>query len=380
MMGSGPPVEGSDLATLRRALAGPGRPPARIPERGCYIYGAGGFGRRIARELRRLNQEVLGFIDRTGRERPSVDGLPCCHPDDLDAVAGTAYVHGMMNHAASPHPVLAWAETRGFTALCFPADLYGIPGFGIENYWLTPAQETRHHLDAIETVHDSLEDAESRAILRQLLAYRVSTDPRDHPAVDQAGTYVPDFLPLRDRPLTFVDGGAYTGDSLEVLLRQGVTVADWIAFEPDSGNMAVLRATARRHRPSVGSYTLIRAGLSDTNGVVRFVSGDGAASRITAADGRESTTEIDVVRLDDVIQRSGAIYVKLDVEGGEIAALHGMAELLSRRPTLAISLYHRPADLWEIPRVVGTLYDNPRLRLRQHGHYGFDTVLYVMPD
>lgn len=380
MVERGPsPADDAAFASLRRALAMPGRSPARIPEHGCYVYGAGGFGRRIARELQRLNRKVLGFVDRTGRERPWVEGLPCLHPDDLGDVAGTAYVHGLMNHATSPDAVIAWAESRGFASLCFPADLFAIPGFSLENYWLTPAQETRHHLDAIERVHDSLEDAESRAILRRLLVYRLSTDPRDHPVVDAAGAYAPDFLPIHGRPLTFVDGGAYTGDTLEALLARGVTVADWVAFEPDRGNMEALRATARRHRDSLGTYTLIRAGLSDTNGSVRFASGDGAASRITHADDRGLATDIDVVRLDDVIHRSDAIYVKLDIEGGEIAALHGMAQLLSRRPMLAISLYHRPADLWEIPRLIGGLYQRPRLRLRQHGHHGFDAVLYVMP-
>jgi len=378
-MWSGSPTSEPGFADLRRAFAGPDRPYTPIPERGCYVYGAGGFGRRIAQELRRLDRTVLGFIDRTGRERPSVDDLPCVHPDDLGDVAGTAYVHGIMNHAMSPQSVIAWAQIRGFAALCFPADLYGIPGFGIENYWLTPGQETRHHLDLLEIVHDRLEDTESRAILRQLLAYRVSTDPRDHPAVDVEGAYAPDFLPIRDRPLTFVDGGAYTGDTLEILMAHSVRVADWIAFEPDRGNMVALRATAHRHREAVGNYTLIRAGLADTSGSVRFVSGDGAASRITTADNQGLVTEIDVMRLDDVIHRTGAVYVKLDIEGSEIAALRGMTRILSQRPILAISLYHRPADLWEIPRIVDTLYERPRLRLRQHGHHGFDTVLYVMP-
>lgn len=377
-------VAESDFAALRRALAAAGRQGQSIPERGCYVYGAGGFGRRIARDLMRLNRTVLGFIDRSGRERRSVDGLPCHHPDELGDVGGAAYVHGLMNHTTSPQSVLAWAETRGFAALCFPADLYRIPGFTFDTYWMNPALETGTCLDELEVFHDSLDDAESRAILRDLVIYRVSTDPRDHPAVTLADAYVPDFLPIRERPLTFVDGGAFTGDTLAALLAHDVAIADWIAFEPDGANMAVLRKTADRHRDSVGSYTLIEAGLSDTGGTVRFQT-SGGASRIVPAGqllASDATAEsaIAVMRLDDVIRRSGDIYVKLDIEGAEIAALQGMRRLLSQRPTLAVSLYHRPSDLWDIPRVIGELYERPRLRLRQHGHHGFDTVLYVTPD
>ena len=57
-----------------------------------------------------------------------------------------------------------------------------------------------------------------------------------------------------------------------------------------------------------------------------------------------------------------------------------MAEHLERRPILAVSVYHRPSDLWEIPRLIAEFYPNPTFRLRQHGHHAFDTVLYVTPE
>lgn len=374
---------GTDFRAFHRDVAGRERPTSPIPEGGCYVYGAGGFGRRVARELVRLGLRVIAFIDVTARERPAVDGLPCLHPDDLGDVGEAAYVHGLMNHATSPRSVVAWAAARGFSALRFPVDLYAIPGFTLENYWLTPAQETRTNRDALAEFHDRLEDPESREALRRLVAYRLSTDPRDHPEVSVVDAYVPRFLPIFAEAVTFIDGGAYSGDTLETLLANRVAVADWIAFEPDGRNMAALRATAHRHRGSVGGYTLIQAGLSDTNGVVRFAADLGAASRIVSpgevAGADASWTRLDVVRLDDTIGRSGPLYVKLDIEGAETDALHGMRRILGLRPTMAVSLYHRPSDLWEIPRVIAALYPQPRFRLRQHGHHGFDAVLYVMP-
>jgi hypothetical protein len=56
-----------------------------------------------------------------------------------------------------------------------------------------------------------------------------------------------------------------------------------------------------------------------------------------------------------------------------------MVRALERaRPRLAISIYHRPEDLWVIPEWVGRRYD--RLYVRQHGAHGFDTVLYALPE
>ena len=72
--------------------------------------------------------------------------------------------------------------------------------------------------------------------------------------------------------------------------------------------------------------------------------------------------------------------LKLDIEGAEAAALRGMAGHLARRPLLAVSAYHRPADLWELPELIAELYPRPVLRLRQHGHHAFDTVLYATPE
>lgn len=377
-------MTGTSFAECRRQLAVSQHPFSGLG-RGCQIYGAGGFGRRIARELVRLGERVLGFIDVAARERPSVDGLPCRHPDDLgDAdVAGAVYVHGLMNHYSPSRTVADWAAARGFAQVLFPAQLFGISGFTLENYWLAPNAVTLDRLDEIEALHDGFQDEESRTLLRTLLDYRLSTDPRRHPDVAMSEAYVPSFLPIFEAPITFVDGGAYTGDTLETLLAHRVSVADWIAFEPDERNMAALIETACRLRPSIGRYTLMKAGLSNVNGAVRFVEGDGEASRVVGtqeAGADVPWTDVDVVRLDDTVHRTGDVYVKLDIEGAERDALQGMAELLARRPTIAVSVYHRPTDLWEIPRAIAALYDRPRFRLRQHGHHGFDTVLYVTPD
>src|SRR5471030_339042 len=43
------------------------------------IYGAGGFGRDVAKALLKQERTVLGFLDRNGANQ--VDGLPCRSPE-----------------------------------------------------------------------------------------------------------------------------------------------------------------------------------------------------------------------------------------------------------------------------------------------------------
>lgn len=365
-----------EFQALRRRLAD-AAPPARL-DQPCYVYGAGGFGRRIARALQDRGVAVRGFIDRRAAEIRCLDGLPCVPPDGLAPadLRGCAYVHGLMNHYAASDDVAAWAAEAGFARLVFPAALAAL-GLGIDQYWLAAPGATLAALDRIEALHGRLADAESRSLLRAILAYRLETDPRRHPPVEAGSIYRPDFLDLGREPITFVDCGAFTGDSLSALVEAGIAVADWLAFEPDPANMRALAETARRHNAVLGSYSLIRAGLSDEAGTAAFHAGEGAASHL--AESGEGP-RIDLVRLDDVARRAGRLYIKLDIEGAEAAALRGMAAHLARRPLLAVSAYHRPADLWELPELIAELYPRPVLRLRQHGHHAFDTVLYATPD
>ncbi|MFV0280216.1 MAG: FkbM family methyltransferase [Rhodoblastus sp.] len=348
--------------------------------RGVWIYGAGGFGRSLGRALAGAGLPLLGFIDRKSEGAMQVDGRPCIHPERLaDAdCEGAFYLHGLLNHYFSSRDIVDWAATRPFAGLLFASDLYRSPAFSVCNYWFDNPERTLGEAGLIRQAFEALDDEESRALMRDLLAYRLHNDPRRHPRVDKAGMYVPDFLPLRAAPLTFVDGGAYNGDTLEDLLRAGVKIADWIAFEPDSANLEALRATAARRADEIGAYSLFPFGLSDRNGLVGFASDGGEASHVVdnPGPGFKGAT-IAVARLDDVVKRSQPAYVKLDIEGAEPAALRGMERFLSEGNMFALSVYHRPDHLWTIPLWLRKKLPNARLRLRQHGHHAFDTVLYA---
>jgi hypothetical protein len=117
--------------------------------------------------------------------------------------------------------------------------------------------------------------------------------------------------------------------------------------------------------------------LGDEPGRARFTDTGDEAAAVAGTGARE----IEVVPLDQAIAPDGPLpFVKLDVEGSEAAALRGAQRLLERaRPMLAISVYHRPDDPWEIPRHLASLDLGYRLILRTHGWDGMDLVLYALP-
>ena len=49
-------------------------------------------------------------------------------------------------------------------------------------------------------------------------------------------------------------------------------------------------------------------------------------------------------------------YIKMNIEGAELDALKGAKQAIIRcKPKLAISAYHRPSDLWQVPELIGSL-------------------------
>ena len=75
-------------------------------------------------------------------------------------------------------------------------------------------------------------------------------------------------------------------------------------------------------------------------------------------------------------------FIKMNIEGAELDALRGSSTVIERwGPTLAISAYHRPSDLWQIPFLVNELRDDYKLFMRQHDGGVIETVLYaIVPD
>ena len=69
----------------------------------------------------------------------------------------------------------------------------------------------------------------------------------------------------------------------------------------------------------------------------------------------------------------------MDVEGSEYNALLGAEKTIAaHKPTLAISVYHKPQDIWEIPALILKLNPDYRFYL---GHYSIargETVLYAL--
>ena len=370
------------MQTLKRELVDftMRRSPAYLRQRladGCYIYGAGGYGRRILALLQQAGFECRGVIDQkfdsgTG----DVEGIPAINPSQLTPlqVQGRCLVIGIHNERVNIEEILASMSKFGFTEILWNADLPDALGSEADNYWLTNRQFSIEHFEDFAVACAKLVDEESRDIFCSILRYRVTGEVSPRIKADIMGQYYPRDILIFDTPVNFIDGGGYIGDTYRHLSQQ-FDIAHWVAFEPDPKNFTKLvQATRNLRIPSV----LFPCGLSDRLAHVPFMTDQGAASH-AAAEAGGCAVSLTCLALDDVMHGYKPDYIKLDIEGAEIAALFGMRGTIeASRPCLAVSAYHQPDHLALVIETLAVLAPYAKLHIRQHGENAFDTVVYAV--
>lgn len=93
-----------------------------------------------------------------------------------------------------------------------------------------------------------------------------------------------------------------------------------------------------------------------------------------------SMMNVTAMPLDPILPSTKVDMVTLDIEGAETEALLGMSKIIStHRPSLAVSVYHLPDDLWRIPILLSSLCPDYNFYLGHHSFSVFDTVFYASP-
>jgi FkbM family methyltransferase len=343
---------------------------------GCVCYGAGGKGRQVSEMLQSAGVPVLGFIDREPRE--AIRGIPVYGLQDSIvaefAAAGRLAVVSVFNHLVSAHPIRDSLANAGFQRIVGFGELcqtIPVP----DTYWLAEIKQMLPHVADSEWLRGRLADNESRKLLSACLDARTAADATLLPPPSVSDQYYPEDIPLPRHNVHFVDVGAYHGETIAGLIATGFELTEVTAFEPDHANFRQLVRAASGLSSDIRTY-LYPCGLSDSQRFVRF-DARGEASDLGVDIGKETAM---LVALDQVMPRGNPSYVKFDIEGGEAAALGGARDTIRRsRPALAVAVYHRPADLWQLPRMIDDLLPDSHFFLRLHGHHGFDLVLYAVP-
>lgn len=160
-----------------------------------------------------------------------------------------------------------------------------------------------------------------------------------------------------------VDVGAYSGDTVKEMKRYFQALRRVIAIEPDRRNFKKLQKYADvcdGVKPE-----LINAAAHSSIGVGVLSESGNRNSTVTATASHEhKEVDVPLVSIDSL--GISPDFIKYDVEGAEYEALLGSkSTIISSKPTLLVSLYHKSCDLFELPLLIKEMIPEAKLYLRR---------------
>lgn len=237
-------------------------------------------------------------------------------------------------------------------------------------YFNNILEETVNNYEQIIDLLNNLNDNLSKKIVMQHLIFRLTFDATAFLAINDNFDEQYFDIEIDDKNEIFVDGGCFDGQTTEFLLNKCTNIKKIYCFEPDFNNYKCI-IDKFYYNDNLFVHNL---GLWDQKTQKYFLSTSNEVSRIV------DKSDIKIVL--DTIDRiaSDATFIKLDIEGSEMQALAGAKKTIKKNlPKLAISIYHKPNDLFEIVNQINSYTNNYKFYIRHYSDYMFDTILYGIP-
>jgi FkbM family methyltransferase len=332
------------------------------------LYGAGtvaGLALRIC-QAEGIKADCICDSRATGIHERS--GLPIISPSELLA----AYLGARVM-------ITSWKYEREITenliALGFPKEQIYPFRYPVR----IPVHEFREkHLSGYAWAYDFFRDDISKKLVMDSVRAYLMSQPLS-PASACEMYYEDGIISLGESEI-FIDGGAYTGDSAQAFIRRtNGRYARIYSFEPDADICRKAEANLEKY-PNVH---VIPKGLWHCEDRLKFYSeGDGDSTFVTVTT-KESGITAPVTSLDiffaGVPDQELPTFIKMDIEGAEKEALLGAADILKRvKPKLAICAYHKPEDIYVLPKTILDIRDDYRFTLRQYDYGYCETILYAV--
>lgn len=352
--------------------------------RSLVVYGAGNLGRRTIAGLRKLGIVPLACADGDVKLHDTyVDGIIVLAPEDAARRFGAVAVFVIAVWSAGDDRRVATIrgglEELGCRKVLSFAPLFRQhPEVFLPHYRIDTRRNALAAADDIRQAFTLLADEASRREYLDQLVWMLSDDFGELPQRWFHETYFPPEFIAPDSNEVFVDCGAFDGDTIKAFLKvRGGRFGRIVAVEPDPENYNKLKTYVSSLSDGIRrriDLEMLAVGAARTT--LRFEAMGNVSSRFSAT----GACTVQCVPMREVIPDADPTYIKMDIEGAEVSALTGAAEMIRRNPpVLAVCVYHTQQDLWRIPLLIHSLYGDYRLYLRRYGDEFGDVVCYAVP-
>lgn len=287
-------------------------------------------------------------------------------------------VFGTGTNGAAVVNLLRKADLKADVLLDNDANKWGKEFYGL----LVSAPEKMDYTQIDAIIITPYADAWIEAIKGQLTGYGAGEEKiflyKDYcPYMLEEEQYFDENIIRLEEEEVFIDGGvldlATSLSFCNVCKKNGVKNYKVHAFEPDEKSFARCQEILRKNPNE--NITIYPVGLWKENTTLCFDEKGNGASRITQ---QISETAVSVAALDKWID-SKVTFIKMDIEGAELAALRGAKGIIQKqKPKLAICIYHKEEDMTEIPMYLKELVPEYKLYVRHYSNDAGETVLYAV--
>ncbi len=243
-----------------------------------------------------------------------------------------------------------------------------VPVYEKDIFNLSYAQKNK---DKLLWVYSHLADGISRKTFENTVMYKL-TGECDYLYSCEVSPDEPyeSFLKL-DSNETYLDLGAYNGDTVEDFIKRVSDYSEIIAVEPNPRSFRKLS----ENTTGIQKIALFNKYISDSKKFIEISQGKG---RGTCAKKGGITVETDYV--DSLACGKNITFLKADVEGEEISMLNGAKNtIISNKPKMQIACYHKSDDLWTIPEAVFNIRSDYKLYMRHFPYLpAWDTNYYFI--
>ena len=188
--------------------------------------------------------------------------------------------------------------------------------------------------------------------------------------------FIPEIADVLRGDEILLDAGAYHGTVTQAFVAQTKgAFRRIVAIEPDPLNRTRFEQTWRNELADDRRIAVLDCALGESEGEAIFHDGLGYASQLSQTGNmRVQTRPLDALGISPT-------FIKLHLEGGELAALKGARQTLTRsRPLLAVTVYHNADGIWETACWLMETLTNYRILFRLHSWCGTGAVIYAIPN
>lgn len=228
----------------------------------------------------------------------------------------------------------------------------------------------KSNLPNIEKAYSLLCDEQSKKVFENIIRFQITGNLNccfdcESPK-DEAFT----ILDLGENE-SFLDLGAYRGDTVQEFLKYTKSYEKIVAVEPDKRTFRKLHANCE----NIESCTLLNNAIWSGNRILNF---DGNKGRGAAA--KAGKEDIAAICVDYIFKEYGRFtYMNTDIEGAESEMLSGATNALKFKPKLCMAAYHRSEDIFELINKINSINPGYKIYLRHHPHISFwDTNIYCI--